>query len=109
MFISDCGNHRVVVCDAATGRTLRTIGRGEGGGDGQFMYPCGLALSPSGRELFVADEGNNRVQVFLGADGSYLRSWGGVSDPRGLAMSPDGRSVFVSSFSGDDAELLKFK
>ncbi len=109
MFISDWGNHRVVVCDAATGRTLRTIGRGAGRGDGEFRRPCGLALSPSGRELFVADGLNDRVQVFSAADGSFLRSWGDVSDPFGLAMSPDGRSVFVTSGFDGDAKLLKFE
>ena len=45
-----------------------------GSGDGQFNYPCGVAAGPGGL-VYVADQYNNRVQVF-GSDGTYLSQWG---------------------------------
>jgi hypothetical protein len=45
-------------------------------GGNESAGPTGMAISPDGR-LFLADPGNNRIQVF-GADGAYLDS---LSDP----------------------------
>jgi hypothetical protein len=44
-----------------------------GSGPGQFDTPHGLAVSPTD-EIYVADRGNRRVQVF-DADGKYLREF----------------------------------
>ena len=46
----------------------------EGGGDGEFRSPTDVALDSRGR-LFVADQNNNRIQVF-DADGNYLWQFG---------------------------------
>ena len=43
----------------------------KGTGKGQFYSPCSLACDPDGR-VFVADSGNNRVQVFT-AEGKFLQ------------------------------------
>jgi DNA-binding beta-propeller fold protein YncE len=40
---------------------------------GRFQYPQGIAASVSG-EIFVADSGNNRIQVFT-PDGVFSRQW----------------------------------
>ena len=42
LFVCDTNNHRVVVLDAATGAFERAIGS-EGGGEGQFNKPSGVA------------------------------------------------------------------
>ncbi len=77
---------------------------------GQFNFPRAVAVDSEGR-VYVADSGNNRVQVF-GADGSFLREWGSTckldtgegcidggrgqfNEPWGIAVGPDG-SVYVS-------------
>lgn len=65
---------------------------------GQFNYPTGLAVSPSGKEVFVADCGNGRIQVFETKSGRFLRAWslkheGNEQLPRRVAASHD--SVFV--------------
>jgi DNA-binding beta-propeller fold protein YncE len=41
---------------------------------GQFSFPRAVAVDDEGR-IYVADSGNNRVQVF-NPDGSFLRQWG---------------------------------
>jgi len=77
---------------------------------GQFNFPRAVAVDAEGK-IYVADSGNNRVQVF-NADGSFLRQWGSLckldtgegcegggqgqfSEPWGIAVGPDG-SVYVS-------------
>jgi DNA-binding beta-propeller fold protein YncE len=35
-----------------------------GTGDGQFRNPFGVAVNPSTGDVFVADTGNSRIQVF---------------------------------------------
>jgi DNA-binding beta-propeller fold protein YncE len=76
-----------------------------GSGPGQFRRPAGIAIGARG-ELYVADSGNQRIQIFS-AGGGFLRSWGtrGTGDgqfetPVDVALGRDG-SVFVSDFELD--------
>jgi hypothetical protein len=56
-----------------------TIGA-PGSGAGQYSNPSGLAVDPSAELLYVADRGNNRIDVFE-TDGTFLRAFGwGVAD-----------------------------
>ena len=81
-----------------------------GSAAGQFSYPRAVAVDTEGR-IYVADSGNNRVQVFS-ADGTFLRQWGSLckldtgegcvsggdgqfNEPWGIAVGQDG-SVYVS-------------
>ncbi len=43
---------------------------------GQLNFPRAVAVDAEGR-IYVADSGNNRVQVF-NADGTFLRQWGSL-------------------------------
>jgi hypothetical protein len=45
-----------------------------GSGNGQFGYPRGVAIDPSGN-VYVADTGNDRIQKF-NSSGMYLSQWG---------------------------------
>ena len=40
----------------------------EGSGPGEFIDPYGVAVSPSGARVYVADNGNSRVQYFRRSD-----------------------------------------
>lgn len=81
-----------------------------GNAAGQFNFPRAVAVDSAGK-IYVADSGNNRVQVF-GPDGAFLRQWGSLckldtregcvgggegqfNEPWGIAVGKDG-SVYVS-------------
>jgi tripartite motif-containing protein 71 len=72
-----------------------------GSGNGQFLYPYGIAVAPNGN-VYVADSWNCRVQYFT-RDGSFLGKWGsyGTGDgqfrwnPR-LTVSASGDRVYVT-------------
>lgn len=74
----------------------------EGTGNGQFDHPAGIAISPDGKRVYVADTHNHRVQYF-DSSGTYLGQWGGAGtgngqfvDPSGIAVSPHGKRVYVA-------------
>jgi DNA-binding beta-propeller fold protein YncE len=83
----------------ATCRTGQDVNRAWGtfgDADGQFKSPYGIAVDPDG-EVYVADRGNNRIQVF-DANGNYQRKWGerGSGETkfisvRGVAVNHTGR------------------
>ena len=68
------------------GKLIKTIGR-KGSGPGEFDAPHGLAIDSKGR-LFVADRGNNRVQI-LDQDGKFIDQWPQFSRPSGIAIRND--------------------
>lgn len=66
VFVSDTGHNRVIVYDAA-GKQLYVIGdeRCKATGESLLLNPHGLALSPDGTQLSVADTGHHVVQVCI--------------------------------------------
>ncbi|GAB4526317.1 MAG: TIGR03663 family protein [Anaerolineae bacterium] len=80
-------------------RAVRAFGNA-GSGNGQFMTPRAVAIGPEG-QLYVADSGNNRIQV-LDSEGNFIRAWGSAGsgpgqfqEPWGIAVSQAGR-VYVA-------------
>ena len=63
------------------GRFLKAWGK-HGSAAGEFEVPHGLAFDSRGR-LFVADRGNNRIQIF-DQDGKFLEEWKQFSRPSGI-------------------------
>jgi len=73
-------------------------------GVGAFYGPRGIAVG-SGGEVYVADTGNKRVQVFT-PDGDFLRQWGGggaslgqLDEPVGLAVARSGEVYVADSWN----------
>jgi tripartite motif-containing protein 71 len=100
VFVTDAGTppigHRVQVFDRR-GTFLRTWGS-FGSGDGQFMFPVGVAVQ--GDEVYVADSANFRVQVF-DRNGTFLRKFGSFGSGDGQFNGPvgiavQGNEVFVT-------------
>ena len=73
-------NARVVKLDAH-GKFIMQWGS-HGAGPGQFEMPHSLAMDSQGR-LFVADRGNNRVQIF-DQNGKFIAAWSQFSRPSGV-------------------------
>jgi hypothetical protein len=86
------------------GQLLASFGS-QGSGADQLLAPRALALAPDGR-IFVADTGNDRVQVFSSA-GAFLQTFGlgsgsepgQFSSPSGLAI--EGNTLFIADTGND--------
>ena len=72
----------------------------EGSGEKEFKSPCGIACDSTGK-VYVADTGNNRIQVFT-TEGTFLRMFGKhgcgsgeLDGPYGIAIDSNGM-VYVS-------------
>ena len=99
VLVSDSGANAVFVAsereDGSEAWTVTRIGSG-GSGPGQFDSPGGVAAGPN-RTIWVADTGNNRVQV-LDADGRHVRTIagggrGGFTSPTAVAVDAYGRAI----------------
>ncbi len=133
IFITDCLNHRVQVFDV-DGVFIRKWGI-EGRGDGQFMYPCGVAVlarsqdrilvrsqdgvlqnlqkHPTQGLVYIADSWNHRVQVF-DLDGTFIRKWGVKGSdngqfnyPYGIAVHPTRDLIFISEEGGHRIQVFR--
>ena len=63
------------------GKFIKAWGK-HGSAAGEFEVPHGLAFDSRGR-LFVADRGNNRIQIF-DQEGKFLEEWKQFSRPSGI-------------------------
>ena len=89
-------SHRIARFDR-DGKYLSSFGK-RGTGPGEFMQPHGLALDSQGR-LFVADRGNNRVQV-MSTDGKFIADWPQFSRPSGVFIDKNDMLYSADSESG---------
>ncbi len=91
LFLADTANDRVIRQDRTCQVQWSLPGcGGTGSGPGQFGRPAGLLVA-SGR-LYVADRGNQRVQIFRLPSLTLQALWEGpFQDPTGLALDSRGR------------------
>jgi DNA-binding beta-propeller fold protein YncE len=86
------------------GKFLMAWGK-EGVGPGEFNVPHGIAIDSAGR-VFVADRGNNRIQIF-DQNGKYLEEWKQFGKPCGLFI--DAHDTIYVSDSDSNADLWDYK
>ncbi|MDP6414230.1 MAG: hypothetical protein QGG54_04250 [Gammaproteobacteria bacterium] len=67
--------------------------------DSQFRAPHSLAMDSQGR-LFVADRGNNRIQIFT-QDGDHLDTWYQFSRISGLYIDPSNDMLYAIDSESD--------
>jgi hypothetical protein len=79
------GNSRIMKF-SRDGKLIKIIGQ-KGRGPGELMGPHNLAFDSQSR-LFVADRGNNRIQI-LDQEGRFLAEWRQFGRPSGLFITPD--------------------
>jgi sugar lactone lactonase YvrE len=82
------------------GKFVKTWGK-LGSAPGEFRTPHGLAFDSRGR-LFVADRGNDRIQVF-DQDGKFLHEWKQFSRLSGIYI--DGNDILYGTDSESSATL----
>ncbi len=100
VWVVDGGNHQLVLFDDS-GRRQAVLG-GPGKDEGQFQGPVGMDMGRRD-ELYVADRGNQRIQVF----DSKLRFSGAIAveengkavSPVDVAVGPRGKELFVTTSS----------
>ena len=68
--------------------------------DGQFRSPHGLAMDSQGR-LFVADRGNNRIQIFT-QDGEWIATWYQFSRISGIHIDPSNDMLYAIDSESDE-------
>ena len=107
LYVVDQGRARIVVMDRA-GNTIKEWGK-KGNGPGEFDDPTGVAVG--GDRVYVADEKNNRIQVF-DLEGKFLLKWQIPEWAQDVFHNPDvffdatGKRLYVSS--GVSNEVLVF-
>ncbi len=69
------------------------------------MYPAGLAVTPDGKRLVVADEMADAASVVDLATGR-VSTVGVGHNPYGVAISPGGRTAYVSDQGADTVSVL---
>jgi sugar lactone lactonase YvrE len=82
------------------GRFLMTWGK-KGSAPGELNIPHALAFDSKGR-LFVADRGNNRIQIF-DQEGKFIDQWKQFSRPSGIFISKNDVIYVADSESGSVA------
>jgi len=102
------GNARVAKYEP-TGKYIKSWGS-RGTAPGQFNIVHGIAVDAQGT-VYVADEGNKRVQVF-DADGTFKTEWRDVGTPTALCITPGPRQYLYIAHTGDpdgmeDAAIYK--
>lgn len=108
LYIGDTWAHRIEKFSPSGayldqwGRVIpRTGFAAQGNKDGQFSFPRGVAFEPTDGNIWVADQNNNRIQVFTSA-GTWLATYGGLGTaigqfrtPRAITVTADG-AVYVA-------------
>ncbi|MFJ2776966.1 hypothetical protein [Kitasatospora sp. NPDC087315] len=130
LYIVDQGNHRVRRVSASDGTITTVAGTGKEGHDGdggpatraQLNSPDGVALSPQG-DLYIADEGNQRVRRVSASDGTITtvagtgkEGHGGdggpatraqLDSPAAVALSPQG-DLYIADEVGHTVRKVTF-
>lgn len=125
-FVLDNRKSNVCILDAESGIFTGSVGR-EGQSPGHFQNPVGFAVDKRGHFLYVADTGNDRVQVLENASGSaykFLRFIGGrleqartgvvvqqseLNQPEDVAVSPNGDLVAVADTGNNRIRLYSHR
>jgi len=102
------GNARIAKYEPS-GKYIKSWGS-RGTAPGQFNTVHGIALDAQGN-VYVADEGNRRVQVFDG-NGTFKTQWLNVGTPTALCMTQGARQNLYVAHTGDpdgmeDAAIYK--
>jgi RHS repeat-associated protein len=84
----------------------------EGSGNGQFKGPAGVAVDATGKYIWVADSGDNRIEKFE-APGKFLAAYGTegtgsvqFKKPTGIAIDSSTGNLYVTDSGNNRVEIL---
>lgn len=95
------GNARVAKFDK-NGKFIKSWGQ-RGSEQGQFNTVHGIAIDTQ-NNVYVADTGNKRIQVF-DSDGAFKTQFTGIGSPSALCITPGSRQVLYSSNSNPPDDI----
>jgi DNA-binding beta-propeller fold protein YncE len=121
VYIGDVNNHRIRAVTLSTGEAVTFAGSGSQahvdavGTSAAFKAPQGVALTPDGQTLLVADNRNNRIRSInlstrevttLAGSGSAGSADGtgaaaAFNQPQDVAVTPDGSTAIVVDFKNN--------
>ena len=113
-------DHRLQKLAPADGRCIMSVGS-KGKGPLNFSHPVGIAVHPSTGQIYIADDGNHRIQV-INDDFTYSHSFGSkgrapgqLNSPQDVALDAVGNVYVVSwnnhcidAFTSDGKHLRQF-
>jgi YVTN family beta-propeller protein len=68
--------------------------------------PNGLAVTPDGSEVYVANSGSNTVSIISSPANSVVGTVAVGAKPMFVAISPDGSTAFVSNYGDDTVSVI---
>jgi len=98
-FTSNFGENTISLISVSDGSVLETIAVGRG--------PQGLALSPDGKYLYVANQLDDTISVLFVPDTRFIKNLPAQGGPMAIAVSPDGGIIFVSCYSSGLVTVLR--
>ena len=108
LVVAEYSLHRVSIYDA--GKRIAMFGS-HGSRDGEFIHPRGVTIDGDGN-IFVSDEGNNRIQKFtsggifmccVGSEGTGPLEF---STPTGMAYNPSDQKLYVADMKNCRIQVL---
>jgi YVTN family beta-propeller protein len=108
-YASAGGDEKIRVYSVADGRLTEgsaiQLSTKNPAGQSVNMYPAGLAVTPDGKRLVVADQMADAASVVDLATGTVSTVAAG-HNPYGVALSPDGRTAYVSNQGANTVTVL---
>jgi len=68
--------------------------------------PAGVAITPDGSRLYVANSGTNTVSVINTSDNTVIKTITVGSNPKGVAITPDGARGYVTNFGSNTVSVI---
>ena len=103
LYVACANTDNITVIDTQTDEVTATISVSPYEGAPYGSTPNGLALSPDGKTLYVANAGNNDVAVVDVAASDHATVQGLIPSgwyPTATAVSPDGKTLYIANGKG---------
>ncbi len=90
----------VSVIDTARGEVITIVDVGN------KYSPCGIAVTPDGKKLYVSDRDINGVSVIDTSTNTVTATVPAGINPLGVAITPDGRKAYVANRYSNNVSVI---